>query len=304
MMKPLGLLLLLLFSLSTWAGKDSLLTPSRYLTISGLQIAAYESAGMKGPGFLLIHGNTSSSNTFAKILNSKFARKHRMVAIDLPGYGQSENAPSYDIALFNTVITEAAVALGVDDGIIVGWSLGGDFALQASDSLPNAKGYFLFGTAPVGGGPVTIAPFLSPAESYAGAATAYGFIPVLTSVQIDQYVQAFFRPNWVNVPAQFFLDGYRTDSGTRLAVAMAAGGLDPNFKAEVPVVQNLQVPIAIVHAQKDAFVRLEYLEAIAPSIPQLWRNEIVVVPMVGHIIQWEKPKTFIKLLRSFMHDLQ
>jgi pimeloyl-ACP methyl ester carboxylesterase len=278
------------------------LTPSRYLTIDGMQIAAYESTGTRGPGVLLLHGNTSSASSFARIFKASELTRRRVVAIDLPGYGNSDDS-EYDVATFTSVVAQAAVELGVDDGVMVGWSLGGDFLLQTSHLLPDVQGYFLFGTAPVGGGPPAISPFLTPAESYAGPVVNYGFIPDLTEAQLDDYVEAFFRPGYWNIPEFFYDDGHRTDPGTRAAVYAAAAGLDPNFVAEVPLVQALTVPIALVHAEKDAFVRLDYLKAIAPGIPNLWKDKIVVVPSSGHAIQWERPIAFELLLEAFIHDL-
>jgi len=282
---------------------DDPLVPSRYLTINGLRIAAYESKGQSQTTVFLIHGNTSSANSFARLMRSNFAKVYRVVAIDMPGYGRSDNSPSYNVALFNSVISQAAAALQADHGIIVGWSLGGDFALQVSSLLPNIKGYFLFGTAPVGGGPTVPTSFLTPVESYAGPATLYGFIPELLPFQIDQYVTAFFRPGYTNIASFFYQDGYRTDGGTRQAVVLAAAGADPDFKQEVPVAQNLQVPIALIHAEHDAFVRLNYLETIAPTIPKLWRGNIHVVSGVGHAIQWEQTETLTSLIRDFINEL-
>lgn len=296
-------LFVLLFSFSGLAQVGLPLQPSRYLAIDGLNIAAYESTGTKSPTVFLIHGNTSSANSFARVLRSDFAKKYRVVAIDMAGYGRSDNAPSYNVATFTSVISKAAALLNAEDGVIVGWSLGGDLALQSASLLPQAKGYFLFGTAPVGGGPLTPSAFLSPAESYAGIATVYGFVPTLLPMQIDEYVTAFFRPQWSVIPSFFFQDGYRTDPGTRQAILVAASGLDSNFKPEVPVIQSLQVPVALVHSESDAFVRLEYLQAIAPGIQHLWRGEVQVVPKSGHVLQWEDPDTFISLLKDFIHDL-
>ena len=69
------------------------------------------------------------------------------------------------------------------------------------------------------------------------------------------------------------------------------------------VAQALTVPIALVHAEQDAFVRLDYLNAIAPSIPNLWKDKIIVVPGSGHAIHWERPLAFEVLLEAFIADL-
>jgi pimeloyl-ACP methyl ester carboxylesterase len=283
---------------------DGPLIPSQYLNIDNASIAVYESSGVQEPSIFLIHGNTSSANAFARFMRSAFAAQYRVVAIDLPGYGKSSNLNQYNAAAFKSIISQAAIQLGVDDGVMVGWSLGGDYILQSSTLLPNAQGYVIFGTAPVGGAPATAPPsFLTPLESYAGAATLYGFIPFLLHFQIRNYVDAFFSPQYPSVPYMLYQDGYRTDPNTRAAVALLGVGLDSTFQDEVPLLQSLQVPVAILHAENDAFVRLAYLQAIESSLPTLWQNQIVIVPGSGHAIQWEKVDEFSQLLEDFINDL-
>src|SRR5688572_21615086 len=108
------------------------LTPTRFIDVDGTSVAIYESKGKKGPGILLVHGNTTSANAFTDIMKSGFAKKYRVVAFDMPGYGLSENAASYSAGSLANSIVEVAEATGTDDGVIFGWSLGGDLALQAS----------------------------------------------------------------------------------------------------------------------------------------------------------------------------
>lgn len=278
------------------------MTPTRYLHHNGVRLAVYESDGTESPGVLLLHGNTSSASSYAEVFESPFARRHHVVALDFAGYGNSDNAPFYDVSTFTGQVAFVAQATGVDDGVVVGWSLGGDLALQASSLLPNAKGYFLFGTAPLGYAPGLPAPFLSPAESYAGAAVNYGFVPNLTTQQIDDYVTAFFRPRYRSIPKFFFDDGHRTDPATRAAVGTAGAGLDPTFRDEVAIVRSLSVPVALVLGTEDAFVNPKYLSALAPTIPGLYDGEIVSVKRSGHAIHWEHAERFTALLARFVRD--
>lgn len=293
--------ILILFTVPAFAGTATM-KPTRYLNISGVKVAAYESPGRKSPGVMLIHGNTSSAQSFQKILGSSFAKKHRVVAIDLPGYGKSENAATYSLGFLSSVIASAAQRLGVASGVLVGWSLGGDLVLQTAAALPQAKGFFVFGTVPVGYEPTLPPPFLSASESYAGQAVNYGVTANLTTAQIGEYVTAFFRPNYQNIPGFFFAAGQRTDPKTRDAVLLAATGQDPTFQDEVVIVRNLNRPLAIIYPNQDAFIRKEFLVGLAPSIPNLWKNKIVEVSS-GHALQWERPDVFIHLLTSFIKDL-
>jgi pimeloyl-ACP methyl ester carboxylesterase len=60
-------------------------------------IAVHESAD-EGPAVVLIHGNSSSSRVFSRQLDGPLGRRFRLVAVDLPGHGESDNAkdPSAD----------------------------------------------------------------------------------------------------------------------------------------------------------------------------------------------------------------
>ena len=55
------------------------------------RIAAHESAG-QGPAAVLIHGNSSSSRAFSKQLDGPLGTRFRLVALDLPGHGASDDA--------------------------------------------------------------------------------------------------------------------------------------------------------------------------------------------------------------------
>lgn len=279
------------------------LNPSRYVDVDGIKVAVYESQGVLKPGILLVHGNTSSANAFAKIMRSPFAKLFRVVAVDLPGFGKSDNAPAYNIALFKRAITKVARVTKTDRGILVGWSLGGDLALQASTNLPDMKGYFLIGTAPVGNTPNLPPPFLTPEESYAGPAVQFGFVGSLPGPYIDAYVTAFFRPGYTNISPVLYQDGRRTDPKTRDAVLAAISGFDPSFRDEVELLKNLKVPVALVVGKQDAFVRIRYLKALAPQVPKLWKDRVWVVPDTGHAVQYERPSLTLGLLSAFILDL-
>ncbi len=54
-------------------------------------VAAHESAG-RGPAAVLLHSNSASSRAFSKQLNGPLGERFRLVALDLPGHGASEDA--------------------------------------------------------------------------------------------------------------------------------------------------------------------------------------------------------------------
>ena len=132
------MLALILFVSLQWSSAFAMKV-TQYISYNGIKVAAYESKGTHGPAVLLIHGNTSSAQTFEKIMDSPWAHSQKVMAIDLPGYGQSDNGPSYNVAYLVGAIVKAAQISGADQGVVVGWSLGGDLALQAAAALPPVR---------------------------------------------------------------------------------------------------------------------------------------------------------------------
>jgi pimeloyl-ACP methyl ester carboxylesterase len=54
---------------------------------------AVEESGQGSIPVLLIHGNSSCRGVFRHQLQGRLAQIHRLIAFDLPGHGQSSNAP-------------------------------------------------------------------------------------------------------------------------------------------------------------------------------------------------------------------
>ncbi|MGE0786331.1 MAG: alpha/beta fold hydrolase [Sandaracinaceae bacterium] len=244
-----------------------------------LDIPIYESPGTRGPGILLVHGNSASSRAYVRQVFSLYGRTHKMYLLDLPGYGQSGRVdPSrpfpvdpatglpVGFAEYQLGLIEAVATVANDPDlapqIFVGWSLGGDVLLiaQGAGLLPNARGLFLFGTAPAGASPPSAEhPFdgpdvpglpLSVLASFGFAfqpnpASPLGFSldgqfpdppppyaapPTSDAPTVgDAYVRGFFnevrRTHPVLVPDAFLEDGFDADWRARGSLGVIGLGL-------------------------------------------------------------------------------
>jgi pimeloyl-ACP methyl ester carboxylesterase len=67
-------------------------------------------------------------------LQGPLAENHRLIAFDLPGHGQSSNAPhparSYTLPGLADACVELLEKLGVTEAIAFGWSLGGHIGIE------------------------------------------------------------------------------------------------------------------------------------------------------------------------------
>jgi len=266
------------------------------VSVGGLNLNYYESTGT-GPNIVFVHGNSASGLTFKKQLNGDLGKKYHIIAIDLPGHGDSDSfsdVTNYGLPGYAAVISEAAKKLGVDDAYFVGWSLGGHIVLEAVSMLPNAKGFVIYGTPPLGIPADFETAFLpNPAM---GAA----FSPELSDEEAVAFADAFFMPGSMEDVTPFFTDIMRTDGNAR---ANLGASINPDgYTDEVKIVANMTQPLMIMHGVKEQLVNGAYFRNL--QMPTLWNNRVEFVWDAGHAIHWEAPDEFSALLDEFITDTQ
>ena len=263
------------------------------IEITGQRLAYYESDG-NGMPVLFIHGNSLSGLSFTRQLASPFGKKHRLVALDLPGHGRSAPAqnPQATCTLpgYAEIVVAFAKALALNKAVLVGWSLGGHVLLEASGQMQNSPGLMLFGAPPVGK-PMAAEAFL-PCPTM-----GLMFTSDLSAAEAEVATAEFFKPG-SEIPPFFPNDILRTDGRAREALGISIG--EGRYADEVKIVADFKKPLAIVHGEGEQVVNLSYLRGI--NMPTLWRGEIQIIPDAGHTPQWEQPEQFNRLLMEFVED--
>jgi pimeloyl-ACP methyl ester carboxylesterase len=96
---------------------------------------AYRCAG-SGPVLVLVHGITSSSATWARVM-PYLARHFTVIAPDLVGHGESDKPRGdYSLGAHANNIRDLLLALGHGRASVVGHSLGGGIAMQFAYQFP------------------------------------------------------------------------------------------------------------------------------------------------------------------------
>lgn len=115
----------------------------RYITVEGKKIH-YVTAGA-GPAVVLLHGLMEGAWVWRE-MTEVWAAENRVLAIDLPGHGQSEVlADVHAVPLCAQVVEAVMRAEGVAEAVLVGHSMGGYVALAVADLFPEkVKGVVLF----------------------------------------------------------------------------------------------------------------------------------------------------------------
>ena len=99
----------------------------------------------KGPCLVLLHGfleNQNIWNYFAEQMSVNM----KVVTLDLPGHGQSENISEvHSMELMAEIVKELLDRLQIDKSVVIGHSMGGYVSLAFAEKYPNAtQGFGVF----------------------------------------------------------------------------------------------------------------------------------------------------------------
>jgi pimeloyl-ACP methyl ester carboxylesterase len=96
---------------------------------------AYRTAG-SGPVIVLVHGITSTSATWERVMPA-LAKRFTVIAPDLLGHGGSAKPRGdYSLGAYASGIRDLVIALGHEQATFVGHSLGGGVAMQLAYQFP------------------------------------------------------------------------------------------------------------------------------------------------------------------------
>src|SRR6266545_6244135 len=96
---------------------------------------AYRCAG-EGPVIVLVHGITSTSSTWERVLPA-LAKRFTVLAPDLLGHGGSAKPRGdYSLGAYASGVRDLLIALGHERATFVGHSLGGGVAMQLAYQFP------------------------------------------------------------------------------------------------------------------------------------------------------------------------
>jgi pimeloyl-ACP methyl ester carboxylesterase len=254
----------------------------------------------KGAPVLLIHGFGASTYTWRHVA-PELAKTHRVIAVDLKGFGQSDKPFDSRYSVFDQA--ELLAQLIVDKDLrnltLVGHSFGGGIALllalEANDRLEGriAKLVLLDSIAYPQNIPVFFRLLDVPLVSHLGVS----MIPPSVQTRVALRI-AYFDDSKID---QDEVDAYaaplRTAAGKH-AIIYSARQIVPDGLAEISErYKTIELPTLILWCDHDRIVPLEVGLKLRRTLPN---STLRLVEDCGHMPQEEQPESTLKLLQGFL----
>ncbi len=268
--------------------------PLQKLTFGDGLTLAYRELG-EGPPVLLLHGWPTSSYLWRDVM-PPIARRNRVLALDLPGFGGSDKPKGpYDFDLFGGAIDGFLEALGIEGLSLAVHDLGGPagvhWALQGGGrvtrlALLNTLLYPEFSEAVMlfiraCGDPEMREQITSPAGLEAAMKLGLADETALTEESLAAVQEPF------------------ADEQARRALADAGIGLPvEGFSRIARALPSLQIPVQVIYGGRDRILP-DIAETVARLERDLPQAEVVELPHCGHFLQEEAGQEIGELLAPF-----
>lgn len=269
---------------------------SRFVEFDGLKIH-YDEIG-SGPALIFVHGGgpgSSGLSNFSRNMQA-FADRFRVIAIDLPGYGQSTKlriaTPLW--AYYARVLAGFIDALGLGKAHLVGNSLGGAASLKCALDFPDkvdrlvlmgpGGGYSLFEKQPSDGIVNLVTFYMPPGPSMEKMRNFLRYLVFDPSSVPDDLLQERVDRAMDPETAEFM----------PLRVGPNMAPIDDLWRERLDRVPHQTL---IIWGRDDRVNPLDQGLILARQIPNA---RLLVLPKCGHWAQWEHADEFNRTVASFL----
>ena len=250
--------------------------------VNGIRIA-YTTAG-SGTPLVLIHGNTGSKVWFEPVMQPDMEIPGlKMIAPDMPNFGDSERLDRADIDLYADYIRDFIHSLAVEVPVaVVGHSLGGAVAISLALRNPElVSRLMLVDSAPLDG-------LTTPEEHY----------PIIEQYKQNRELLAqalkAVTPSMDDEPflQRLSAEGMKMNPIAFTGNARALARFDYTGRGK-----DFEKPVLVVAGEQDVLINPDMAKSTADAFPNA---RLKILPKIGHSVMVEAPQTFNELLREFL----
>jgi pimeloyl-ACP methyl ester carboxylesterase len=264
-------------------------------------VKTYVADAGDGPPVLLIHGYGDTADGWRRVVPG-LLRDHRVVALDMPPFGRSEEPPKGKLLdfyseFFPTFLDEVEL----DDATVIAHSLGGAVALRLAIENPERVNRLgLVAPAGLGNAPPWWWHALTARALWQGAlAIPSPFTTPLVRQGLKSFLslRLFADPNRLGREIRHLVDmhGTRQDLGKLLAAGHAC--IDSYTGRLLEESAKLEIPLWMLWGRQDGLVPSMHARAFARAHPDA---KVHVLDDCGHYPHIELPQRFNSLLRKWL----
>ncbi len=260
----------------------------------------------EGPPILLIHGITSSSRTWKRVM-PRLAETHTVIAPDLLGHGQSAKPQGdYSLGAYASGIRDLLVALEVPRSTVVGHSLGGGIAMQFAYQFPERVGRLvLVDSGGIGRevnpllraaalpGAELVLPYMFNSTLHEGAIKLrrlLGRVGLEPNADVEGVSEGFASLTEADA-RRAFLDTVRSVIDT--------GG--QRVSAEDRLYLAGDVPSMIIWGENDRIIPVSHAHMAKEMLPE---SRLEIFSDAGHFPFNDHPDHFISVMREFIDETE
>jgi pimeloyl-ACP methyl ester carboxylesterase len=266
---------------------------------------AYRCAG-SGPVIVLVHGITSTSATWERVMPA-LAKRFTVIAPDLLGHGGSAKPRGdYSLGAYASGVRDLLIALGHERATFVGHSLGGGVAMQLAYQFPErcerlvlidsgglgSEVNFLLRLATLPGAELVL-PLLA-SERVLGAGRGVGrfFGRLGLKVHTDVAEMARGHASLADREARAaFVHTLRTIVDP---IGQRVSATDRLYLAE-------EMPFLIVWGRRDSIIPVEHAHSVHQRVPS---SRLEIFDDAGHFPHIDEPLRFVEVLTDFIDSTE
>lgn len=247
-----------------------------------------------GDPLIMLHGWSMTSSVFSEVA-PVLAAGYRVLCPDLPGHGESDSTTEYQLTSFATAIEQWTEQLGILNTALLGWSLGGQVALQlAADQCLSVSKLVLVATTPL---------FCQAGDWSHG-------LPAAQVKSLDRNLGRAYEKTMADFFNLQFVDEDLPKERYRqvLAFAVRSGRLpDPEQARNAleilsntdlrPSLHSIELPTLVMHGELDQIIPPAAGEYLARHLPNA---QMCLMPAVGHAPFFSCPEESVRRWLSFL----
>jgi pimeloyl-ACP methyl ester carboxylesterase len=253
-----------------------------------------------GPPLLFVHGLAGCWQNWLENIPD-FARDHRVVAVDLPGFGNSQ-MPRDKISIkgYGEFIDRFMDEIGMDAATLVGNSMGGFIGAECAISHPHrVERLVLVSAAGISIERARNEPLLK--LMYTGESVAQW----ATARIVGRSKEMAGRPRGRKA-IMWFVTPHPERLSPELVIEQAKGAGKPGFLpaldalTDYPIrerLDDIKCPTLIVWGKKDLLVPVKDAYVFDKLVPD---SRLIVYEDVGHVAMFEVPERFNADVRAFL----